>query len=132
VGIGPAIGVFTQPKWGTIGFIVQNTWSVAGDSSRAKVNKMALQLSAQYNLPKNWYLTTQPEIDANRNAARGDDWFVPLGGGVGKIFTIGRQSFAGTLLVYRNVARAETEPSSKWQVVAALTVLFPKGKSETN
>ena len=39
-GLGPAIGVFTQPKWGTIGFIVQNTWSVAGDSNRAKVNKL--------------------------------------------------------------------------------------------
>jgi len=37
-GLGPAIGVFTQPKWGTIGFTVQNTWSVAGDSNRAKVN----------------------------------------------------------------------------------------------
>src|SRR5207244_1351353 len=38
-GLGPVIGVFTQPKWGTIGFIVQNTWSVAGDSNREKVNK---------------------------------------------------------------------------------------------
>jgi hypothetical protein len=130
-GLGPAIGVFTQPMWGTIGLIVQNTWSVAGDSHRANVNKMALQLSAQYNLPQNWYLTTQPEIDANWDAARGSGWFVPLGGGIGKVCRMGRQSFAGTLLVYRNVARVDTIPSPKWQVIAALTFLFPKGESIT-
>lgn len=46
-GVGPAIGVFAQPKWGTIGFTVLNTWSVAGDSNRAEVNKMALQTIGQ-------------------------------------------------------------------------------------
>ena len=131
-GIGPAIGVFAQPKWGTIGFTAINTWSVAGDPGRPSVNKMALQPTAQYNLPKNWYLTTEPEIDANWNAAKGNRWFVPVGGGAGKVFRIGRQSLAGTVLVYRNVTPAATIPSPKWQVIGALTLLFPKRKSKTN
>ena len=33
-GLGPAVGVFAQPKWGTVGFTVLNTWSVGGDPSR--------------------------------------------------------------------------------------------------
>jgi len=130
-GLGPAVGAFMQPKWGTIGFTVVNTWSVAGDSNRPKVNKMALQPTAQYNLPENWYLTTEPEIDANWNAANGNRWFVPVGGGAGKVFKVGRQSLAGTVLVYRNVTPAATIPSPKWQVIGALTFLFPRGKSES-
>jgi hypothetical protein len=56
---------------------------------------------------------------------------VPLGGGIGKAFRIGRQSLAGTLFVYRNVSRAETVPSPKWQVIAALTLIFPRKGLET-
>jgi hypothetical protein len=125
-GLGPSVAVFWQPKWGTIGGIVQNVWSFAGDPKRARVNQMALELFGQFNLPKNWYLSTQPEIDANWNEKSEDRWLVPVGGGIGKIFSIGKQSLDGTLLFYRNVVRPEMIPSAKWQLTAQLALLYPK------
>jgi hypothetical protein len=127
-GLGPSVAVFWQPKWGTIGGIVQNVWSFAGDQNRASVNQMALELSGQFNLPKNWYLSTQPEIDANWNRMSENRWLVPVGGGVGKIFSVGKQSLDGTLLFYRNVVRPEMIPSAKWQMTAQLALLYPKKK----
>jgi hypothetical protein len=127
-GLGPSIAVFWQPKWGTIGGIVQNVWSFAGDRNRASVNQMALELSGQFNLPKNWYLSTQPEIDANWNGMSENRWLVPVGGGIGKIFSVGKQSLDGTLLLYRNVVRPAMIPSAKWQMTAQLALLYPKKK----
>jgi hypothetical protein len=128
-GLGPSVAVFWQPKWGTIGGIAQNVWSFAGDPNRASVKQMALELSGQFNLPKNWYLSTQPEIDANWNRMSENRWLVPIGGGIGRIFSVGKQSLDGTLLFYRNVVRPEMIPSAKWQMTAQLALLYPKKKS---
>jgi len=128
-GLGPSVAVFWQPKWGTIGGIVQNVWSFAGDPNRASVNQMALELSGQFNLPKDWYLSTQPEIDANWNEMSKNRWLVPVGGGIGKIFRVGKQSLDGTLLFYRNVVRPDMIPSAKWQMTAQVALLYPKKKS---
>jgi hypothetical protein len=125
-GLGPSVAVFIQPKWGTIGAVIQNVWSFAGDPKRASVNQMALQLNGQYNLPRNWYLSTQPEIDTNWNGTSGNRWLVPIGGGIGKVFNLGRQSLNGTVLFYRNVVRPQTIPSTSWQMSAQLALLYPK------
>jgi hypothetical protein len=130
-GIGPAMGMFTQPRWGTIGFTVQNTWSVRGASNRSRANRMALQPSLQYNLPEDWYVTTQPEMDADWKAGKGNAWTVPLGGGIGRVFRIGKQSLAGTLLVYRNVGQTDAISSLRWQIVGSLTFLFPDKQAES-
>ena len=69
--------------------LARNVWSV-GDSTRPDVNQLFLEYLLFYNLPKLWYLATEPLITANWKASRPDRWFVPLGGGVGKHFRVRR------------------------------------------
>ena len=76
--------------------------------------------------------TTSPEIDADWNAISGGRWFVPVGGGIGKGFTIGKQSFIGSVLVYRNVVGTTMVPSPKWTMNVQLALLFPKQRSKRN
>lgn len=126
--LGPSVALFTQPKWGTVGFIVQNVWSFAGDPTRPNINQMMLQPSFQYNLPKGWYLSTSPTIGANWKMSSANRWVVPLGGGVGKVLKIGKQSMNGTVVFYGAAVRLETLPSPRWQLSLQLAFLYPKKK----
>ena len=76
--------------------------------------------------------TTSPEIDADWNAISGDRWFVPVGGGIGVGFTIGKQSFIDSVLFYRNVGDPITVPSPKETMNVQLALLFPKQRSKRN
>jgi hypothetical protein len=111
-----------------VGFIVQNVWSFAGDSKRSNINQMMLQPSFQYNLPKGWYLSTSPTIGANWNLSSANRWVVPLGGGVGKVFKIGKQSCNGTVVFYGAAVRPETLLLPRWQLSLQLAFLYPKKK----
>lgn len=82
--MGPTAMVLVQPgKW-TLGFVVNNVWSVAGHSNLPGINQFLLQYFINYNLEKGWYLTWQPTMTANWEAPNGSRWVVPLGGVVGR------------------------------------------------
>jgi hypothetical protein len=49
---------------------------------------------------------------------------VPIGGGVGKIFKIGKQSTALRVQAYYNVEHPDTAP--EWSLRITLTFIFPK------
>jgi hypothetical protein len=120
--IGPAVGIFTQLTSGAIGVVAHNKWSMAGDSTRTTVNQLALELSASWNLADGWYLTTHPELDADWSTHVGHRWIVPMGGGIGRVFDVGPQSFSGAVTVYRNAMSAT---SARWQINLQLALLFP-------
>ena len=50
--IGPSFVALWQPDHWTIGALVNNVWSVAGESGRAPVNQMLLQYFINYNMKK--------------------------------------------------------------------------------
>jgi len=88
--LGPAaIFVYAPRRW-VLGLAVQNLWSVGGDSDRAEVNELLLRPLVNVNLPREWYVTSKPNIHANWNASSGDRWIVEAGAGIGKVFRIGR------------------------------------------
>jgi hypothetical protein len=60
-----------------------------------------------YNFDKGWYLTFSPIITANWEAASGQEWTVPLGGGIGKIFKIGSQVMNAQVHNYHNYHNVE-------------------------
>jgi hypothetical protein len=95
LGLGPSIVVLTQPGHWTLGFLANNVWSVAGSGSRPDVNQFLLQYFVNYNLKKGWYITWQPTLTANWEAASGNQWTVPYGG-VGRIMKLGFQPVALT------------------------------------
>lgn len=85
---------------------------------------MTLRPLINYNLPDGWYLSSGPSIAANWKATGDNRWFVPLGGGVGKVFTIGGQRMGALLESYYHVESPELGPD--WQLRFQLTFLFPR------
>jgi hypothetical protein len=121
---GPTGVLLFQPKWGTIGGLARQLWSFAGDDDRAHVNQLLLQPFVNYNLSKGWYLLTDLLLTANWNASLDQRWTVPLGGGVGKLFKIGKQPINSRVEAYYNVVRPDSAPD--WQMVFQFQFLFPK------
>jgi hypothetical protein len=121
---GPTGVVLFQPKWGTFGMLARHLGSFAGDSDRKNINQSLFQPFANYNLPNGWYLLTDLVITANWDLDSSDIWTVPLGGGVGKLFKIGKQVINARTEAYYNVAKPDNGPN--WQWGLTVQFLFPK------
>jgi hypothetical protein len=123
-GAGPSfVGLWINGPW-VAGGLVNNIWSVAGDDNRDNVNALLVQPFVNYNFSDGWYATFAPILTADWTAASSERWTVPLGGGFGKVFSIGKQPINTSLQAYYNVERPEggTEWSARFQV----QLLFPK------
>src|SRR5260370_4557140 len=103
--IGPTAAAVLTGSWWQLGGQVNNLWSFAGDASRPAVNTMLLQPLVNLFLPDDWYLTFNPQMTANWKASSGNQWTVPIGGGIGRAFTIGRQGGTAPCEAYSNPAR---------------------------
>lgn len=125
-GLGTSFAALVQPEWGTAELLVQNIWSIAGGSNRSPVNQLQLEPTFSYNLPRGWYLTSQPTITANWAQPTSDRWLVPIGGGVGRTFNLGRRAIDSNLAAYWNAVRPPNQFSPKWQLSLQFTLLFPK------
>ncbi len=122
---GGASGVLLlQPKWGTYGGLIRQLWSFAGDDDRSDVNQFLVEPFLNYNLEGGWYLITDMIITANWDAPSGQKWTVPIGGGLGKLFTIGKQPINSRLEAYYMVERPDNAPD--WQLIFTWQFLFPK------
>ena len=121
--IGPAAaGILTWGSW-VVGAQAYNLWSFAGDSTRPGVNQLLLQPLVNYTLPGDWYLTSSPQVTANWKASSRDRWTVPIGGGIGKVFTIGQQSVSAQAEAYYNAERPAG--GSTWSAILTVQFLFP-------
>jgi len=121
-GIGPSVVALTTiDKW-VAGFVIHNIWTF-GDVSE---NKFLFQYFVNYNLPKAWYLVSGPILTANWNADKGQKWLVPFGGGVGKVFRIGKLPVNMNAHVYYNAVKPDVV--GDWQSRIQLQFLFPKKK----
>jgi hypothetical protein len=121
---GPSIVVLYQPKGWTVGTLIQNSWSYAGSDSRGDVNFFYSQIFITKNLPKGWYVNTAPIITANWEAPSSEQWTVPLGAGVGKLFRLGKLPINAQAGYYFNVEKPTGAADSQLRVQA--TLLFPK------
>ncbi len=122
--IGPTAVVLVQPKKWTFGFLVNNTWSVAGKSNRPATNQGIFQYFINYNLNKGYYLTWQPTITFNWKATGADRWLVPFGGGIGRITKIGNQPVNLSVQGYANPVRQPN--ASPFTLRFQITFLYPK------
>ena len=121
-GMGPAaVAVYTRGPW-VAGGLVNQIWSVAGDSDRRSVNQFLLQPFVNFNLPNGWYLVSSPIITANWQASS-DRWLVPVGGGVGRVFRVGSQPVNASLQAYANVAKPDL--FGDVTIRAQIQLLFP-------
>jgi len=121
---GAAGVVLLQPKWGTYGGLIRQLWSFAGDDDRSDVNQFLIEPFLNYNLEGGWYLITDMIITANWDAPSSQRWTVPIGGGIGKLFSIGKQTINSRLEAYYMVEKPDNAPD--WQIIFTWQFLFPK------
>ena len=123
-GIGPSAAVaWTPGKW-VVGALFNNIWSFAGSSNDPTVKQFLLQYFVNYNMGNGWFLVSAPMITADWTRTSGSQWTLPLGGGVGRVFNIGRQPISMSLQAYDNVITPEGGPG--WQLRFQVQLLFPQ------
>lgn len=85
---------------------------------------MFLQPVVNLFLPHDWYLTFGPQVTANWKASAGNQWTVPIGGGIGRAFMIGRQGGTAQVEAYNYVERPAG--SATWTVILTVQFVFPE------
>jgi hypothetical protein len=121
-GMGPAaVAVYTRGPW-VAGGLVNQIWSVAGDSDRRSLSQFLVQPFVNFNLPNGWYLVSSPIITANWQVSS-DRWLVPIGGGFGRVFRVGSQPVNASLQAYANVAKPDL--FGDVTIRAQVQLLFP-------
>ena len=125
-GLGPTAVVLKLEKgspW-VYGALFNNIWSLSSNKQGGRYNNFLLQPFLNYNFPGGLYLTTSPIVTANWEAASDQRWTVPLGGGIGKIFHIGKLPVNTQLGGYYNVVHPDDGAS--WQMRLQVQFMFPK------
>lgn len=121
---GPSLVVLTMPGDWVIGALVNNLWSFAGDNDRPDVNQFLLQYFVNYNFEGGWYLTSAPINTANWEEDNDNRWTIPIGGGGGKVFRLGKQPLNFQTQAFYNVEKPDLGP--EWSLRLQLQFLFPK------
>ena len=125
-GLGPSFVVLHLDKgspW-VYGVLVNNVWSLGTSNSSPSYNNGLIQPFLNYNLPDGAYLTSAPILTVNWKADGSQQWTVPVGGGVGKIFHFGKLPVNTQVSAYYNVARPDL--TANWQIRAQVQLMFPK------
>ena len=105
------------------GFLANNVWSV-GSGAGGSYNNFLVQPFIHYNFQDGFYLTSSPILTANWKAPGSQQWTVPVGGGVGKIFHLGKLPVNMELEFYYNAVKPDF--ASNWQIQVQATLMFPK------
>ena len=121
---GPSAVALVTPGHWVIGALISNQWSFAGDGNRPSVNTGLIQPFINYNFSGGWYATFSPVMTVNWNAASGQQWTVPIGGGIGRVFRVGKQPLNAQVAGYYNVVRPDG--AADWQLRLQLSLLFPR------
>ncbi len=118
---GPSLVLIAQPGDWTFGGLINNAWSFAGNSDRADVNHMLLNVFIVRQLGGGWYVNSAPIITADWTANSEDRWIVPVGAGGGKLIMLGgKLPLNLQSQLYYNVVRPDFGPEWQWRVQAQI------------
>jgi hypothetical protein len=121
--VGPSfVALKVNGPW-TLGVLANNVWSVAGEGDRSSVNRGLLQYFIVRQMGGGWYINSAPVNTVNWEAASGEKWTVPLGGGGGKLLFLGRLPVNLQSQAYFNVVKPDMGPD--WQLRFQAQVLLP-------
>lgn len=127
-GLGPGLVVLSMEKgspW-VYGALINNVWSV-GSGDDPTYNHLLLQPFVNYNFGQGVYLASSPIITADWKADNDNRWTVPLGGGVGYAFHVGRLPVNMQFQAFYNVVTPEDAGGDwtlRFQIQAFLPNLF--------
>jgi hypothetical protein len=119
---GPAfVALKIDGPW-VYGSLISQLWSYHGNDP--EVNITAIQPFINYNMKDGWYLVSSPVITKNWSADSSQQWTVPIGGGFGRVFKIGKQPVNASIKAYHNLQSPRS--GSDWQLQFQIQFLFPK------
>jgi hypothetical protein len=123
---GPTAVLLAMPgKW-VVGGLISQVWDVTNSSDSSEdISAMVLQPFINYNFEEGWYVTYAPVITADWEA-KGEQWTVPVGGGVGRVVHLAKQAVNFKAAVYGNVIKQDQ--GSDYNVQLSATLLFPQKK----
>jgi hypothetical protein len=78
-----------------------------------------------YNFEGGWYATTSPLITANWEADSSDTWTIPIGGGFGRVFRVGKLPLNASVQSFYNLEEPDNI-GPEWSLRFQLQFLFPK------
>ena len=117
----------TMPGRWVIGSLITQEWDFAGKGSAEDVSRGVIQPFVNYNFDKGWFLTFAPVWTVNWEAERDSDrWTIPLGGGGGRIFSIGEQKVRLQATGFGYVASPDFIDND-WTLQIDFRLLFPAG-----
>jgi hypothetical protein len=125
-GVGPTFVVLHLEKgspW-VYGVLANNVWSTTSNKQGGSYSNGLIQPFVNYNFEGGLYLTSSPVVTVNWKAPGSQQWTVPIGGGVGKIFHLGKLPVNTQVAAYYNVAKPDFGPN--WQIRAQVQFMFPK------
>jgi len=125
-GLGPSFVVLHLDHgspW-VYGALVNNVWSLTSSREGGAYNNGLIQPFVNYNFKGGFYLTSAPILTVDWKADSGERWTIPIGGGVGKIFHLGKLPVNAQISAYYNVERPEY--GANWQIRAQVQLMFPK------
>lgn len=125
-GLGPSFVVLHLDHgdpW-VYGVLVNNVWSLTSNKEGGAYNNGLIQPFVNYNFKEGFYVTSSPIITVDWKAPGGQQWTVPIGGGLGKIFHVGKLPVNAQLSAYYNVVRPDFQ--ANWQIRAQVQLMFPK------
>ena len=108
-GLGPSAVVLHlkhDDPW-VYGVLVNNIWSLTSDQRGGSYNNGLIQPFLNYNFEGGLYLTSSPILTVDWNAPGSQQWTVPIGGGVGKIFHFGKLPVNTQISAYYNVVKPD-------------------------
>ena len=106
------------------GALANNVWSVSSSKSGGGYSTGLVQPFVNYNFKEGFYLTSAPILTVDWKAESDQQWTVPVGGGVGKIFHLGKLPVNAQLSGYYNAVRPDD--GANWQIRAQIQLMFPK------
>ena len=121
---GPALVVLAKPGNWLFGALAQHFWSFAGDSDDDDIDLSSFQYFINYNLDDGWYLSSTPTMTANWEANSSDRYFVPVGGGAGRLVRFGEQAVDFKLQGFWNAEKPKG--AADWSLQFQVKLLFPK------
>ncbi len=121
---GPSGVILFMSKPWVYGALARQLVSFAGNDDRKDVSQLLVQPFVNYNLPGGWYLVSSPVITANWEAAGGQKWNVPIGGGFGRLMRIGKLPVNTSAQAFYHVEHPTN--GADWAFRFQVQFLFPK------
>ena len=121
--LGPGAHFNTEIGRLTTGFFIWQSWGLTNNPDKKQVNQLFGKPFFIYELTNKWNLIYIPlGLSHSWKSPSGDDWTVPIGGGIRRLFQMRSKKMGVQFQAFDYVARKSTDP--EWELRCTIEFLF--------